>query len=159
MLANRIRCLVLTCGNTLRSDDGVGPYLAEWAENSLRNQPGIRVLCRQQWTPELAEDIAHADAVLFVDSSTESAPGNLQLVMVEPEESKAGIASHHLSAAQLLSLCRELYPSMPNSTFLLTVGMGSTELGNTFSTAVQAALPEAQALLEKTAVRLLQEGR
>jgi len=154
----RIRCLVLACGNTLRGDDGVGPFLAEWAENHLRNQPGVRVLSRQQWTPELAEDIAHADSVLFIDSSAESAPGDIQLVAVEPEESKAGVASHHLSAAQLLSLCRELYPSMPSSAFLLTVGMGSTELGSTFSTAVQAALPEGQALLEKTILRLLQQG-
>ena len=29
------RCLILACGNTLRSDDGVGPWLAEWAEETF----------------------------------------------------------------------------------------------------------------------------
>jgi Ni,Fe-hydrogenase maturation factor len=28
----QVRVLILACGNTLRSDDGVGPWLAEWAE-------------------------------------------------------------------------------------------------------------------------------
>lgn len=157
MLPNRIRCLILACGNTLRSDDGLGPYLADWAADRLGHRPGARVLCRQQWTPELAEDIAGAESVLFVDSSAESAPGVIQLVAVAPAESRAGIASHHLSAAQLLSLCGELYASRPARALLLTVGMGSTELGSTFSNAVQAALPEVQALLESTTLRMLQE--
>lgn len=158
MLPNRIRCLILACGNTLRSDDGIGPYLAEWAADHLGSQPGVRVISHPQWTPELAEDIAHADSVLFIDSSAESAPGAIQLIAVEYAESRAGVASHHLRADQLLSLCRELYPSVPANASLLTIGMGSTELGSTFSNAMQAALPEAEALLEKTALRLLQEG-
>ena len=49
------RCLILACGNTLRGDDGVGPWLAEWAENQFRTESQICVIARQQWTPELAE--------------------------------------------------------------------------------------------------------
>ena len=157
MPPNRVGCLILACGNTLRSDDGFGPHLAEWALERFRLEPSVRVVSRPQWTPELAEDIAHAEAVLFIDSSAESAPGVIQLVSVAPAESRAGIASHHLSAAQLLSLCCELYASVPERALLLTVGMGSTELGSTFSSAVLAALPEVQSLIEKTALRLLQE--
>ncbi len=31
-----IQCLILACGNTLREDDGVGPFLAQWAEEHWR---------------------------------------------------------------------------------------------------------------------------
>lgn len=155
MPPDRTRCLILAAGNTLRSDDGVGPYLAEWAADHFDDRDGVRVLSRQQWTPELAEDVAQADAVVFVDSSAESAPGAVQLAVVEAAASTAGIATHHLSAEQLLGLCLELYPSMPSHAFLLTIGMGSTEMGSTFSGAMQAALPEGQALLRKMTLKLI----
>ena len=74
METTSIRCLVLACGNTTRSDDGVGPFLAEWAEERFRNDTAVRVVSRQQWTPELAEEVAVADSVLFLDSSVDSLP-------------------------------------------------------------------------------------
>ena len=65
MTQQKVRCLILACGNTLRSDDGVGPWLAEWAEERFLSETGVSVLIRQQWTPELAEDIARSESVLF----------------------------------------------------------------------------------------------
>jgi hydrogenase maturation protease len=62
---SQIRCLVLACGNTLRGDDGIGPWLADWARHRFSDQAGFRAISRQQWTPELAEDIARAESVLF----------------------------------------------------------------------------------------------
>jgi hypothetical protein len=38
---------------------------------------------------------------------------------------------------------------------LLTVGIGSTELGEAFSAQVEAALPRARGLLEKTVLQFL----
>jgi len=51
------RCLILACGNTLRGDDGTGPWLAEWAEKRFAAEAGVRVVIRQQWAPELAEEL------------------------------------------------------------------------------------------------------
>ena len=59
--ANPVGCLILACGNTLRSDDGVGPFLAEWAAERFRENADVRVVATQQWTPDLAERIAEAD--------------------------------------------------------------------------------------------------
>ena len=84
MTQTTIRCLILACGNTLRGDDGVGPWLAEWAEEKYRGDPTVRVISRQQWTPDLAEDIAGAESVLFIDCSIESAPGYVSLISIEP---------------------------------------------------------------------------
>ena len=143
-------CLILACGNTLREDDGVGPWLALWARDRFAANPAVRVLASQQWTPELADDIARAHAVLFIDCSAECAPGTVKLRPVEPAESTPGIPTHHLDASQLLSLAHSLYKAAPARAFLLTVGAGSLELREGFSPAVQAALPGAATLLETT---------
>ena len=155
MTQPKARCLILACGNTLRSDDGVGPWLADWVEKRFSSQPEIRVIARQQWTPDLAEDIAHADSVLFIDCSVESAPGSINLISVYPSVQTQSLATHHQGAPELLSLARDLYDSPPSQAIILTIGAGSIELGEEFSEPVRDALPSACALLEKTVQRLL----
>ena len=151
----KARCLILACGNTLRRDDGVGPWLAEWAANRFRSEAGICVVAPQQWTPELAEEIARAESVLFIDSSAESAPGVVKIDSIQPAADTEGLATHHLDAAQLLALGRDLYGSSPPNAQLLTIGVGSTELGEEFSGPVKDALPKACQLLEAAVLRLL----
>lgn len=143
------RCLVLACGNTLRSDDGVGPRLAEWAEKRFRDDSQIRVIARQQWTPDLAEEIASAGSVLFIDSSVESAPGRVSLIPVTPAGNAMDVSSHHLDPPGLLGLARELYGATATHAMLLTIGIGSMELGETLTGPVEAALPRARGVLEK----------
>ncbi|MDR3751051.1 MAG: hydrogenase maturation protease [Terracidiphilus sp.] len=156
MTPDPVQCLILACGNTLRGDDGVGPWLADWAERRFRADPRVRVLARQQWTPELTGDIAPAQYVLFIDCSVVSAPGAVSLIPVAPAAAaQQGLATHHLGAAELLALARELFNSLPSHTLLLTIGAGSTELGEVFSDRVTAALPNACRLIEETVLRLL----
>ena len=149
------RCLILACGNSLRSDDGVGPWLAAWAEKRFASDADVRVVSRQQWTPELAEEIAGAESVLFIDCSADSAPGSVTLIPVEPAAAKQGLATHHLGAPELLSLARELYNSLPCNALLLTIGAGTTELGEKFSEVVTASLPHACRLIEETVLHML----
>ena len=151
----KARCLILACGNTLRGDDGVGLWLAEWAENRFSGQPGVRVIADHQWTPELAEDVAHAQSVLFIDCSLDSEPGSVNLTPIEPAAPAQAIATHHQGAAELLALSRDFYAFLPQIAMQLTIGAASTELGEQFSDAVAAALPEACHLIEKTVLRLL----
>jgi hydrogenase maturation protease len=158
---DKANCLVLACGNTLRSDDGVGPKLAEWAAERFRDDSHVRILARQQWTPDLAKDIAAAESVLFVDSSADSTPGRVRLTPVSlhlnnSDAHGAGYsASHHIDPTELLGLTHSLYGSMSAHAMLLTVGAGSTELGETFSDPVEAALPRARGILEKAVLRFL----
>ncbi|MGD0913725.1 MAG: hydrogenase maturation protease [Terracidiphilus sp.] len=157
MLSNKpARCLILACGNTLRGDDGVGPRLAEWAEERFAANDNVRVLARQQWTPDLAEEIALAESVLFVDSSIKSVPGRVDLVPVDPHENDNGSATHHLNANELMGLACELFGSRSAHSMLLTIGAGSTKLGESFSDSVEAALPRARGVLEKAVLRFLE---
>jgi hydrogenase maturation protease len=155
MSSTKSQCLILACGNSLRGDDGVGPWLAEWAEQQFANDPRVRVLCRLQWTPDLAADIADVESVLFIDCSTESAPGEIKLRSVEPATAGPGFATHHTGAAELLALAQELYSSRPRASLLLTIGAGSTELDEAFSPAVTAAIGDAQRIMNDTIRGLL----
>ena len=155
MSSLQARCLILACGNSLRGDDGVGLWLADWAEQRFSQQPGVRVIADHQWSPELAEDVARAQSVLFIDCSLDSEPGLLHLTPVEPAPGDPEHSTHHLGAAGLLALGRELYNSLPREALQLTIGAGSTELGEFFSPAVTAALPAACRLIEETVLRFL----
>lgn len=155
MIEPSSRCLILACGNTLRSDDGVGPRLAAWAEERFSGEQDIRVISRQQLTPDLAEAVAAADSVLFVDASVKAPPGRVRLVPVSSRVDSAAQSSHDLTPNQLLGLSRTLYGSIKSHAMLLTIGAVSTELGEALSERVEAALPRAQGILEKAVRRFL----
>jgi hydrogenase maturation protease len=153
------RCLILACGNSLRGDDGVGPSLATWAEERFHDHPTVRVISCLQWTPELAEDIAHAHLVIFIDCSVESAPGSVHLIPVDAGSARVAPSPHRLDSRELLALSRELYGASPADALLLTIGAGSIELCEGLSEAVAAVVPEARLVLEEAVLRRLSCAR
>jgi hydrogenase maturation protease len=155
MNSTKARCLLLACGNTLRGDDGIGPWLAGWAEERFSGEPAVKVISRQQWTPELAVDIAAAESVLFVDCSAASAPGAVDLCDVQPTLETGQVGTHQVNAAQLLGMAQDLFGSLPRRAQVLTIGAGSMELSEEFSTDVLEAIPLACGLLEKAIVEML----
>jgi hydrogenase maturation protease len=155
MKSTMARCLLLACGNTLRGDDGIGPWLANWVEERFAGEPALQVISRHQWTPDLAADLATAKTCLFVDCSQASEPGSIDLVEVEPAHQTQGIGTHQVSAAELLGMALELYGSLPRRSLLLSIGVGSTELTEDFSQPVLDAIPQACAQLEKAIQEML----
>jgi hydrogenase maturation protease len=150
-----IQCLILACGNTLREDDGVGPFLAQWAEERWRDDARVRVLCDHQWTPDMAQEIAAAETVIFVDCALDQAPGQILLCELSPASLKPSLVTHHLGAAELLCVAQDLYGMQPRRACLLTIGAASIELGEGLSPVVRDALPNAEDLLELTVRQLL----
>ena len=151
------RCLILACGNSLREDDGIGPFLAHWAGERWRDDPRVRVLSDHQWTPEMIEEVAQTESVIFIDCATDCEPGLVRTIEVEPAADISKLGTHHLDAAQLLALSTQLYGTMPRNSLLLTVGAGSLELHEGFSEAVESAVPEAQRMIEESVERLVRE--
>jgi len=156
MSTHRARCLILSCGNTLRGDDGVGPWLSEWARERYAGDSSIAVLTRHQWTPDLAVDLAEAETALFIDCSIDTDAGEIRLREVAPAAEESVLNTHHIGAPELLGLAKTYYAAAPRRSLLLTVGAGSTELSEEFSAAVQAALPGACVQLEHAVADLLQ---
>lgn len=149
------RCLILSCGNTLRSDDGIGPFLSEWARDHYAADKRITVITRHQWTPDLAVDLSEVQAVLFIDCALDLAPGAIRISPVSAQQACGSVGTHHSGAAELLAMAKTYYHRAPQQALLLTIGAGSLELGETFSPQMRSALPEAQKQLQQAVTTLL----
>jgi hydrogenase maturation protease len=155
MKEDTIPCLILACGNTLREDDGVGPWLAAWAAERFTDDVRVWVLARQQWTPELAEYVARAEAVIFVDSAVDS-PGRDPISLRSIEAASSSHAMHHFDSGELLTLAHDCYGAQPRKALLLTVSAHSMELREGLSKEVLTRLPAACKLLETTVANILE---
>lgn len=64
-----VSSLLIGIGNPLRGDDGVAPWLVEtWGRRRTRRDAALRVRVVNQLLPELAEELAAVQRVLFVDA-------------------------------------------------------------------------------------------
>jgi hydrogenase maturation protease len=129
------RRLVIGIGNPLRGDDGVGALLAE--------QLGGRSV--QQLTPELAEELAGLEAVLFIDAWL--APAGARPELRQLISSGAAAESHRLEPEQLLAICEVLYGRSPRG-HLLRVPAFAFGHGTALSAELREGLPLARRLLE-----------
>ncbi len=130
--------LLIGYGNTLRSDDGVGPKVAEAL--AALNLPGVEVLVRDLLTPELADPIAKARLVVFVDAALD-APREVQLRPLLPAESSQVIA-HAADPRTLLALARDVFGHVPPA-WWLTIPIENRAIGESFSSVAQAGLTTA----------------
>jgi hydrogenase maturation protease len=102
--------LLIGYGNELRGDDAAGPIIAEKIE--AMRLPGIRVIVCHQLTPELAEDIAGARVVIFVDASVEIDGDTARAMRIEPNPA-AQLQGHLGDPRALLYLAQSLYGQAP----------------------------------------------
>ena len=142
--------LLIGIGNRLRRDDGVGYRIAE----TLRAEGSpLQVLAVQQLTPELAEPIAAAAAVLFVDASVCSCE-RLRLDPLPAADAPGGAQasraplSHHVSPLKLLQLSQGLYGRWPPAWQLL-IPVQDLEVGERLSPVAAGAMAEALTLVRR----------
>jgi hydrogenase maturation protease len=134
------RVLIIGYGSPLRGDDNIGCHVAQMLEHHYRDDPEVRVIGSHQLTPEMAEDIAASEFVLFLDAAAGSPAGKIQQRPVKPETGPLCFA-HHLGPASLLAAAMELYGSVPRAELLTIVGT-AFELGDGPSPAVVQRMPE-----------------
>jgi hydrogenase maturation protease len=130
--------LVIGYGNELRSDDGVGPKVA--AAIAAMQWPGVDAIACQQLTPELAELIASARAVIFVDAARDSG-SEVQTQMIEPSPT-AQVMAHAGGPESLLALAREWFGKCPPA-WLIRVPAATFDFGEQLSALAEKGLAEA----------------
>ena len=141
------RRLVIGIGNPLRGDDGVGALLAEQAAMFTAAEPdGPAVRSVQQLTPELAEELAQLEQVLFIDAWQAPVGAVPQLLALSPAAASAD--THQLDPGALLAVSQVLYGRTPGAHLLLVPGQ-AFEHGPVLSAELQAALPQARTLLRQ----------
>ena len=133
------RTLILAYGNPLRSDDGVAWRAAELLEKKL-DSADVEIMCTHQLMPELAERIAYAKGVIFIDAAQGEQAGRVQYTSVIAASDSTNF-THLLSPAQLFTLSQTLYGTIPQG-FSVSIAANSFEHGETLSNAIQMALPE-----------------
>ncbi len=144
------RILVIAYGNPLRSDDGVAWQAAEEIRRKLAFLG--EVICTHQLTPELAEDSSRADTVIFLDATGNGDPGKVVCEPVSVERLQACF-SHHLTPAQVLGLCKQLYQASPRG-FLISISGECFDHGDELSPRVVSAVPQSVALVNDLLRRL-----
>ena len=112
------KILIIGYGNTLRGDDGVGYKIAEIIEQWNINN--ITSLAVHQLTPDLAENIAQADTVIFVDAVTITDINQAKLeIKTISSNQKSNNLAHHNNPEQLLSLTQAIYQKVPQAYWIL----------------------------------------
>lgn len=140
--------LVIGYGNTLRRDDGVGWRAAEAVERW--GLPGVRVLCRTELTPDLAEDMAGADLVLLIDARLDVSTSEIGHESLELVQSGTSLTMAHSTSPQfLLGLCRALYERVPTAE-LISIPAPELGYGEGLSTVAERGLQLALELIERT---------
>lgn len=143
--------LVIGYGNTLRRDDGLGPRLAERVESW--HLPGVRCLERHQLAPELAEPIANADAVIFIDAAPRADLAWQEVAI----NAKAEILTHASDPGALFALAQALFGRQPRG-WTLQVPARDFDLGEELSSQGRAQVETALAEVRKQIEKIQQEG-
>jgi hydrogenase maturation protease len=133
------KVLVIGYGNTLRSDDGAGVRVAE--EIAARALPGVVALAVHQLTPEIAERLAGAARVIFVDARLADEGKDIVLARLNPHLS-ARPAGHISDPQSLLALARSLYGHSPRA-WLITVPAVDVSMGERLSVTAERGVDRA----------------
>ena len=98
-----MRTVLIAIGNPLRRDDGVASRVLDLLGSTTNAV--FRYL--HQLTPELAEEIALADTVIFIDADTQ--PGDSRLELLTPSREARSPLGHDMSPAELLVISKKLF--------------------------------------------------
>jgi hydrogenase maturation protease len=135
--------LVIGYGNELRRDDGVGPCVARAA--AAWNLPGLRALSVHQLTPELAEELAVMDRVIFIDAAAEGHGPEVRTLV--PAAAGAAALGHAVDPRRLLGLTAALHGRAPMA-WLITAPAADLGHGEGLSPEGERAAAEALCQLE-----------
>jgi hydrogenase maturation protease len=142
--------LVIGYGNQLRGDDGLGVRAAEAV--AAWGLPDVEVHAVHQLTPELAEPVASARQVIFVDARPAAETGGVWVQRLAPATASPGLG-HTSDPHLVLALAQTLYGRCP-PVRLVTIPAGSFAAGDQLSPTAAHGLLEALGVL----TRLLRDG-
>ena len=129
--------LIIGYGNTLRTDDGVGPHVAR-----VLASRGYNAMAATQLLPEMAERISLAGLVIFVDCRADLGPG--EIAVADAGGPPGEIPNLHFACTPqpVLQLVKQVFQAEPEA-LLVGIGPESLEIGEGLTPAVQLAAAKA----------------
>jgi len=137
-----LKTLIIGIGNPGRTDDGLGPVLAETVENW--KIPEVTTTIDYQLNIEHAGEIAEADLVIFIDASVNVSPP-FSFYRVHPAAENE-YTTHAMKPEAVLAACREVYGKLPPA-YILAVRGDNFDFGENLSPEASGYLKEAQRFL------------
>lgn len=137
--------LVIGYGNELRGDDAIGPIIVnaidEW------KLPTVQTKIVHQLTPELAEELACSEWVIFVDACQFNGPHNVQVspleaIGCETPGSSVPALGHTCDPQSLLALAKSTYGHRPHA-WSVAVPAQDFSLGEHLSATAEEGIAEA----------------
>ena len=130
--------LAIALGNAIRADDGVGLVIGRAL---AAHDPEVEIVESQEALPELAEQVARADRVVFLDASVVGTPGEVRATEVVPCAPRVAIL-HALTPEEVLGLVHASLGRTPPAA-LVTIAGRDFSFAEGLSPEVEASIPEA----------------
>lgn len=134
------KVLLIGYGNSLRSDDGLGPLAARMLAERLDGE-AVDVITAQQLLPEFAEAISQARRVIFIDASAVGPAGEIMIREVQAQSGGQDWLIHDFTPQMLLAYAQQLYDHAPRA-ILITVNGFSFDHGDQLSPSMKELLPQ-----------------
>ena len=128
------KTLIIAYGNRDREDDGAGWHILDKLAQQLGLEtpqfPGEQVTTTDgkltllylfQLLPEMAEDIADYDQLIFIDAHNSPSLPNLVFEQVSPDQTHSAF-THHMNPGELLAIAQILEKKLPQSWILSVRG-------------------------------------
>ena len=147
------KVMLIGYGNPLRTDDAIGWRAAGELSAQLTGDD-VEIVACHQLNPEMAEALAQADLVIFIDACTDGTPGRVSRREVQPAAFSPELMSHHLDPESLLACAKELYGHAPKAVVICVTGecFGfGRELTPTVERVLPGVLELARGLMQKAA--------
>jgi len=125
-------CWIIAFGNSQRSDDGIGPFVADALQQYVGEMPGVGVCKLPQLDLALLEEVQGADQLIFVDACLDELKDGVRWSPVEPELNGWALGSHHLDPNVFMGLLELLYDCKPVA-WVVSVQGRSFEFGEALS--------------------------
>lgn len=138
-----MKVLFIGYGNSMRSDDGVGCYIADKLNELVPDL--VDVIKADQLTIEMSDDIKDYELVIFADANAREDDDCIILTELKPNY-KLGATAHVLSPETLLAICNLLYNTCPKA-YLLSVKAVNFDFGEKLS---EVTMKYAQEAIKQT---------
>ncbi len=143
------KVLVVGYGNPLRADDGLGCHVARQIAHHLRGNERVEVMPCHQLAPEITQQIADAEFVIFIDACTEGEPGTIVETTIVPDAEFSGKFDDRMTPGTLLAAAKALHGTSPSAVLFNMTGW-CFEFGEHMSAIVSERFQELVRMVEKT---------
>ncbi len=115
------KVMLIGYGNPLRTDDAIGWRTAGELSSQITDKR-VEIVACHQLNPEMAEAVAQAELVVFIDACTDGTPGRVSQRDVKPAAYSPELMTHHLDPESLLACAQELYGHAPRGVVICVTG-------------------------------------